>query len=333
MYPSFRIDTEFDRSCRKQLIDFLKTPRKFKIPNPHTHAGEQLRVSIRPATKKFIKKFIRHEFLSNYVDWIIKVEGTFKFPGAKKYEMSSSDGRKFSVHEKRFYWKETLPSELTVAILTYFCGLMIAFPGAVRILESVWLLGGKLQSHKDRFVSSYQEGVGFLSENGFEARASEFPEQIIQWVWSQNGMFDGYSDTPYSRSLNYFTRLLNGSFRNDELSDLVWAVAGIEALLVEGGRSSLGQIKEKLGAIFSNQPEVQKLVRLTEDMYNYRSRMVHGNRQIKSHFREDEMPEDKKLAEEYDSTRFAIGTLLVLLQRFAELKINKPSFRVVLHSK
>ena len=33
-------------------------------------------------------------------------------------------------------------------------------------------------------------------------------------------MFDGYSNTPAARALNYFTRLFVALFRDDELGDL-----------------------------------------------------------------------------------------------------------------
>jgi hypothetical protein len=53
------------------------------------------------------------------------------------------------------------------------------------------------------------------------------------------------------------------------------------------------------------------------DSYNFRSRMIHGDRQIRSFFRSDEEEESKKrFDEEYYSELFAIG-MLVLLLRFA----------------
>src|ERR1700730_17757392 len=97
-----------------------------------------------------------------------------------------------------------------------------------------------------------------------------------------------YSDTPGSRALNYFTRLFVSNFRNDELSDLVWALAGIEALLVEGGRSSVGQLREKLGALFSGKIDLPWLSTMIGDSYNFRSRMIQGDRQKRSFFRSNE---------------------------------------------
>lgn len=139
-------------------------------------------------------------------------------------------------------------------------------------------------------------------------------DTVIKWIFSQNGIFDGYSDTPASRALNYFTRLFVSSFRNDELSDLVWALAGIEALLVEGGRSSIGQLREKLGAIFAGEIDLPWLTSMIADSYNFRSRMIHGDRQIRSFFRRDEEESKKRLNEEEHGYLFAVGMLVLLLR-------------------
>jgi hypothetical protein len=151
----------------------------------------------------------------------------------------------------------------------------------------------------------------------------------VRWVFSQKGIFDGYSNTPAARSLNYFTRLFVREFRNDELSDLVWALAGIEALLVESGRSSLGQLKEKLCALFASEGTKSWLITMTEKMYGYRSKMVHGNRHIRSEFRGDDPQLGSRFDEEYDSVRFAVGILLLLLQHVIERNVASLRFRTV----
>src|SRR5262249_24449457 len=163
---------------------------------------------------------------------------------------------------------------------TYICSLMIAFPGAVRPTDNIWLLDGRRYDFRSYYLSTINESIEYLRENGLRPIDKIEPDKVVRWVFSQSGIFDGYSNSPAARSLNYFTRLFDKEFHNDELSDLVWALAGIEALLVEGGRSSLGQLKEKLIAIFGTEENSGWLRKMTDRMYGYRSRMVHGDRQI-----------------------------------------------------
>ena len=149
-------------------------------------------------------------------------------------------------------------------------------------------------------------------------------------MFKSNGIFNGYSDTPASRSLNFFTRLFSQEFYEDELSELVWAVAGIEALLVDGGRSSIGQLREKLIAIFEDRVDQAWLNKWITDVYNYRSRMVHGDRQVRSAFRREQDETDSRFYEEYHSTLFAVGILVELLREAIYQKLPKFRFITVL---
>jgi len=141
--------------------------------------------------------------------------------------------------------------------------------------------------------------------------------------------WNGVSNTSAARSLNYFTRLFTRELRNDELSDLVWALAGIEALLIEGGRSSTGQLREKLGAIFGLDSNSPWLLESTEKMYAFRSKMVHGKRQLRSTFRTDDEEMGKRFDEEYDSARFSVGILFLLLQEVSIRGISEFRFKTI----
>lgn len=110
------------------------------------------------------------------------------------------------------------------------------------------------------------------------------------------------------------------------MTNLVWALAGIEALLVEGGRSSSGQLREKLNAIFEGRADRKWLSAVIDKTYCYRSRMVHGDRPLRSHFRRNEEDSQKRFDEEYDSERFAVGVLLLLIQKLIGTGRDKFEF-------
>src|ERR1700687_2718722 len=184
-------------------------------------------------------------------DPVLEFSGTFEFPGADKFFLTDHTGAKVKKtdNDLKSTWKWHLPLDLELTTQNYLCALMIAFPGAVRPTGSAWLLNGVASTGGSHYVSEIHESIEFLREHKAFPHIEVDVQQVIGWVFAQNGMFDAYSDTPASRALNYFTRLFDADFKNDELSVLIWALAGIEGLLVQGGRSSTGQLKEKLGAI------------------------------------------------------------------------------------
>lgn len=262
---------------------------------------------------------------------LLRFAGDFPYPGVDGCEVTNSDGSRadLSSEDHLAIWKDVLQEEKNVAVQTYICALTIAFPAAMRCGANIWLTDDEPMFRREHFVSMASESFEFVAANGVEPGTID-PEKAIKWVFSQNGIIDGYSDTPTSRALNYFTRLFVHDFRNDELSDVVWALGGIEALLVEGGRSSQGQLREKLSALFDVKSEW--LHSMIEKTYGFRSRTVHGNRQLRSEFRRNEAYSDRRRNEEYDSVRFAVGVLIVLLQRVIEAGVPSFKFRTILDS-
>jgi hypothetical protein len=230
-------------------------------------------------------------------------------------------------------WVSMLPDFVDPKIQTYFCSLAIGLSGAVRPIANIWLLDGQRHHFNRHYLSSVGDSVDFLIENGLGPLDDIDQTDVTKWVFSQKGVFDGYSDTPAARSLNYFTRLFCKEFKNDELSDLIWALAGIESLLVDAGRSSIGQLKEKLLAIFAPTDNRSWFLSMIDKMYGYRSKMIHGSRHIRSAFRSDDPDIGKRFYEEYDSERFAVGVLVFLLQRVVKLGVSQLHFRTICVSK
>jgi hypothetical protein len=254
-----------------------------------------------------------------------------EFPGQDKFFLTDQTGARIARASERSIidWKSTVSLQLELTIQSYFCALAIAYEGAVRPIQNVWIQDGSAYGTDRCYLSDIHHSIEFLREkNAFPEIDLEL-DNVINWTFAQNGIFDGYSDTPVSRALNYFARLFVSNFRNDELSDLVWALAGIEALLVEGGRSSIGQLREKLGAIFAGKIDLLWLTRMIADSYNFRSRMIHGDRQIRSFFRRDEEESKKRLDEEDQSHLFAVGMLVLLLRFVISKDMTELRFETV----
>jgi hypothetical protein len=320
LHPPFRTDSQSASKLYHKFLEDFGSKRTVPIRGSFTHNGELLDVAVRRCTASQKKRHFGQSLLTEVGDPILEFSAAFEFPGQDKFFLADRTGARIERENPIRDWISTLSFQLDLTIQTYFCALAIAYAGAVRPIWKVWIQDRSYRA--DRCDSSEaHDSVEFLREkNAFPEIELEL-DTVISWTFAQNGIFDGYSDTPASRALNYFTRQFASNSRTDELSDLVWALAGIEALLVEGGRSSSGQLREKLGAIFAKKTDFLWLSKMITDLYNFRSRMIHGDRQIRSFFRSNEEESEKRFDEEYHSHLFAIG-MLVSCTRFRRHRVR-----------
>jgi hypothetical protein len=334
LYPPLGTDSELATSRYRQFFEHFRVEKTIPIRGSFSHNGELLTIVARPCTAGQLK---RHFSKSRYLqvgDAVLEFSATFEFPGQDKYVWTDHSGAIIAQTTEQSVadWKASLSHDLELTVQSYFCALAIAYEGAIRPIRGVWIQDGS-KCRVDRcYLSEIHDSVEFLREENAFPEIDLEVNAVIKWTFAQNGMFDGYSDTPVSRALNYFTRLFVSEFRNDELSDLVWALAGIEALVVENGRSSIGQLKEKLGALFAEKIDPRWLAKMISDSYNFRSRMIHGDRQIRSFFRSSEDEDKKRFDEEYNSQLFAVGMLVLLLRLIISNNLSELHFKTVLSS-
>lgn len=330
IFPLISVKSNAIRQNYRQLVEYGSTPREIVIKGNSLVTGNKLLFAVKTFNESHEKHITRRGAWKNC--WVLEFWGSFSFPGVKKFNFKDQTGKIIPTpaSELRSTWADFLPDELDVTIQTYLLALTVAFPGALRISDNIWWVGGKKQTRSKFYTSAVQESLDFLYEEGFRPRDNIEPKEVIEWIFKSNGIFNGYSDTSASRSLNYFTRLFTEQYSADELSELVWAVAGIEAVLVEGGRSSMGQLREKLLAVFQGRVEEEWLNKRISEVYNYRSRMIHGDRQIKSAFRVHEDAEvDSRFYEEYHSVLFAVGILAELIREMTFRRLPKFQFATI----
>jgi len=334
LHPRFRTDSQSAANFYRKFLEDFQKGRTVPIRGSFTHDGEFLTINIRHCTVAQKRRHFGKSLLVAAGDPILEFSAAFEFPGSDSFFLTDQSGTKISrsIDQSIGDWKSTLAHQLELTIQSYFCALAIAYTGVVRPIQNVWIQDGSAHGTDRCHLSEVHDSIEFLRErNAFPEIDLEL-DKVITWTFSQNGIFDGYSDTPASRALNYFTRLFVSDFRNDELSDLIWALAGIEALLVENGRSSVGQLKEKLSALFAETISFQWLSKMITDSYNFRSRMIHGDRQMRSFFRSGEEESKKRFDEEYHSELFAIGMLVLLLRFVISKELTEIRFKTVLKS-
>jgi hypothetical protein len=137
----------------------------------------------------------------------------------------------------------------------------------------------------------------------------------IGWEWLQSHHYiNVFIKNKTSRALNAFSRIFTFYQREkDEAIYLLWALIGIEALYVEGKASIMEQVRGKIFTLFGEQKSYKKLI---GDMYNFRSRFVHGDIDFPGFgFMYDAMDDYIKYTEEQEETvNIAIAILASTLQ-------------------
>jgi hypothetical protein len=330
LYPPIRSDSEAAVSLYHRFFEDFTSTKTIPVRGSFVHNGELLAITSRPCTDNQRRRYFPKSPFLQVGDALLEFSATFEFPGQDRFFATDHTGKRIvrTAEQAIQDWKAFLPHDLELTIQSYFCALSIAYEGAVRPTGNIWMINGSRYRADRYYLSQIHDAIEFLRAKQAFPKIDLEIDKVIKWTFSQNGMCNGNSDTPASRALNYFTRPFVNAFRNDELSDLVWALAGIEALIVDSGRSSVGQLKEKLCALFSETMEATWLSKMIAETYHFRSRMIHGDRQIKSVFRADE--DNSRFDEEYDSQLFAIDMLALLLRFVIAKDLSRINFRTIL---
>ncbi|TBZ06564.1 hypothetical protein [Rhizobium leguminosarum] len=332
VYPPILPNNRYCVDVYWDAYRFLSARFKLKPQLFDIHSGAEISVSRSTISKSVKERFFKEFIFIRPGDWQIQfdVSATFPTDGLKDWQKSETLPNGFEPEELPRVWASSVPSFADNDIQTFLFALNIAFPGSINITNNIWLYGKKRHPYSSHYRSTIQDGVDFFAGHGFFPDVTLSPSTVVDAIYRQNGMLNGRSDTPLSRAVSYLTRLYVRDFRNDELSDLAWAVAGIEALLVDAGKSSVGQLKSKIAVLFKDHDNLSWLLKSCDGMYSFRSKMIHGNRQLTSVFRQEDEHDESRQHEEYDSSRFAIGLLLLLIRRAIYLGQSKFEFELLL---
>lgn len=123
------------------------------------------------------------------------------------------------------------------------------------------------------------------------------------------------------RAINAFSQLI-GDVKTSNTGDLFWIMLGIESLLAEGSQGMTKQIKDKSILILGEPEEYKKKL---NKLYDYRSRLIHGNINIFPSFYTDFESFDIEYSDYLD---FAISILIALIRELIFNGENKFEFEL-----
>jgi hypothetical protein len=135
-------------------------------------------------------------------------------------------------------------------------------------------------------------------------------DSLIWWNHYLDSI-DNVSKNKIGRAINAFSHLFHEQGGSDDPAKLFWALVGIEAIYVEGNSSLQEQVNKKSQIFLGERQEFKKRF---SQMYDYRSRFVHGDLDFENKaFIEDNIVDDY-LSEFWENRDFAISILLATLQ-------------------
>lgn len=170
-----------------------------------------------------------------------------------------------------------------------------------------------------RYIHTMNDKVGWPTFRQFSTPS------VWEWYSKTPGVVSGGTSSGVSRALSIYTRLFRQHYMSDELQDIVWSVAGIEAVLGESGYTIVGALKSKLKVIFPGietaKVDIEKSI---GKMYSIRSSLVHGSERLKGRFNLEEPNSSEDIHE-----TFAACILLGLMQVAYQRKIDEFKFEHV----
>lgn len=143
--------------------------------------------------------------------------------------------------------------------------------------------------------------IGWPKLSGLKLR------DTANWYKSNNLHPDDSSKNKLHRAMNSFSYQFSRLHEKDT-SVLFWTMLGIEALLAEGTSNIISQIKGKSSIILGEPKEYKKKL---DQLYAYRSRLVHGDINFPAKFSSDF---DNFEVKYWDNLQFATSILLALIR-------------------
>ena len=122
------------------------------------------------------------------------------------------------------------------------------------------------------YALAIQEAVNMAAQMEWPNLQAMDISTVWKWVVKRHEMLEGFDNSPMGRALNAFSRLFEKKSA-DEPMQLLWALVGLEAIYVTGKTEILQQVREKSQSLLGKQDKYKKKI---SQMYNFRSRFVHG---------------------------------------------------------
>lgn len=163
-------------------------------------------------------------------------------------------------------------------VINYLIALQISIPGIIHFSEGIVIAPIRLLREIDPMISLTREMFQFNLDN-FKWPRLKILDINKTWLWLEPCFIDKISTNKLQRALFSFTWILHNDSLNDLTRELFYSLLGIEALYAIGNTNIMGQINEKVQLVLGELSDFKNVIK---KMYDFRSRLVHGDLNIPS---------------------------------------------------
>jgi len=239
-----------------------------------------------------------------------------------KSRLTIADLKDFEKKEKFYY---NLDYEVASFVRILIIYMNLAKPGGFKTSDGIIIIKEKLdriEKRKEKFgpiLSSIDEALELREELKWPP-IKELPlKEVFDFIQGHWTAIQNIPNNRIERALNAFSYLFHENFSEDNASDLFYSVLGIEALFVSGHDNIQKQVDLKTQILFGERTNFKKRF---NELYDFRSRYIHGQLNIVNRFFLDGMNDqifNKHIEPLYNNTQFAILILVASIQKHIEL--------------
>lgn len=182
--------------------------------------------------------------------------------------------------------------------------------GSLPVLNGIIIQDGDGYPTKlrDIFTGHFTSAKKYIEEWKYPKLNNLEFKQTWNWLKERKDYLIGFSENKTGRALGNYSYLMSRGLDNI----LFRAVMGIEALFAKGTGNLQDQVRSKSQIILGEQESFKKVY---NNMYNFRSRYIHGDLDFPTKLSLDMTEKTVKYNQEIqDATYFAIGLLHASLQ-------------------
>jgi hypothetical protein len=211
-----------------------------------------------------------------------------------------------------------------------FLCLTIAKPGVVRLSEGALYVNGRFLKSIDGIYSTLDEAIIYVREEIGWPDVKSLPiKKVWDWMAKFEGLRHGIGEGKIGRAIAALSYLASDvSLASNDL-DIVWALMGLEAIYCHGNSGMMNQLLEKGQMLLG---PINNRKRVVRDMYNLRSRVLHGNLDLPVSYScyEGHPQYDRFHLGIYTASLLAQVMLVVTIQQLIERNLLEVKFKYAL---
>jgi hypothetical protein len=315
---------------RKVLLEFINIDLPVSLGDygnipvgmRHIKSSDKLPAYGRKLLQKYISQDMAYDYIEIFVD--IKLNEPFMVKYLTESFVKQLESTPFKWLRK--YCIEWMCIEFIFGVKNALLAANIACPGYITTSEGIICVNGALQKTIDPGYQFFNSIVEETIERGWPPIENIPISKTWEWCCKVPGFTTGEGKSACGRALAALSHIFREISVYDPGLDIIWALIGLEALYCKSTTGLQIQLHDKSEAFLG---EMYKYKKDFSGMYDFRSRLIHGDVDINfMHLHLEN--KGKYIRRLEDSSLVAIALLVSTLQRMVKLDIFQLEFAYIL---